>query len=969
MKNNSTHKCILHLLKDVWCYSQLSKSGLKNDIKNSQAIGCLRKSLIDAIDEAKLQDSKLCQTLLADSYSALAEPYAVQGCGSRRNLDLQSHMQHLLAQKEFPIALAMFDAHLNIEQQGMENSSQNYEYYQRGLLTSMEETGLDHTLKEYQKNCHQELASWHDFDHSLEQLTGLLVDKNFAEDTFENQLHLLQSKQMNSKNVIIMTKMYDSMANLQILNEMKDFQFALDSENMSDNNGLKEMIANCVTYENDKQFMDYKYLKRILKQRCKILQGILNIEDYNNQRSSPSKVRLSKSKAIQKISLEALITNSFQLVENAHDNEDFGFGYKTLLELDKVCHLSSRGSSSEFFQDKIKYEKCRLFWAWGQKDEAAKQLDFLIKHLRRTSIPSSRGQLLPDALSLLGSWMWHLRSHSSTAILEDCFLESIRLYKEQLQEAASLTNNDDDGIIKQEQVKTFVNDLAEAYIRLATFCDEQYTLIVNYMNSKDYEDKQAILQEMSHDHKMMKEEKVKGTTTLVILERNSNLDKREMMAKMEERNNFLTLALENYAQALANQNEKNDMKIYRWISLWFANPENAAANQIVETALQHIPDYKFVGLLYQLCARMVTAEPTGTFSSILESLILKCGTQHPYHTLPIILALVNSNLDEVIEKPLKGGKNEEENSLAPRAKVAKKVLQKLKQARVEINDIAKKTELLSVALIQLAYKKPENDKRNSISRNDPLMKLQRMEDVLLPTHSLPISKVGGDWYFNDNHLANEFCGIAHFATEYHMVGGINAPKKMSCVGTDGKSRPQLLKGRDDLRQDAVMQQVFGLINSLLKQSVPKSQLGIRTFKVVPLSQRSGILEWCVNTEPISDFLIGPDKISGAHGKYHPQEWKAKKCQAMMAEVSKKCAQKRAKAKDLQDRAKVETESKALLIKIFQDICQNFTPVFRHFFYENFPNVDRHFERRLAYTRYIQFWPFFTVFKTRINERN
>ena len=164
-----------------------------------------------------------------------------------------------------------------------------------------------------------------------------------------------------------------------------------------------------------------------------------------------------------------------------------------------------------------------------------------------------------------------------------------------------------------------------------------------------------------------------------------------------------------------------------------------------------------------------------------------------------------------------------------------------------------------------------------------------------------------------------------------------------------------------------MQQVFGLINSLLKQSVPKSQLGIRTFKVVPLSQRSGILEWCVNTEPISDFLIGPDKISGAHGKYHPQEWKAKKCQAVMAEVSKKCAQKRAKAKDLHDRAKVETESKALLIKIFQDICQNFTPVFRHFFYENFPNVDQHFKRRLAYTRYnfgCHF--FFYLFKSRMN---
>ena len=26
-----------------------------------------------------------------------------------------------------------------------------------------------------------------------------------------------------------------------------------------------------------------------------------------------------------------------------------------------------------------------------------------------------------------------------------------------------------------------------------------------------------------------------------------------------------------------------------------------------------------------------------------------------------------------------------------------------------------------------------------------------------------------------------------------MVGGINAPKKISCIGTDGKVKPQLLK--------------------------------------------------------------------------------------------------------------------------------------------------------------------------------
>ena len=112
-----------------------------------------------------------------------------------------------------------------------------------------------------------------------------------------------------------------------------------------------------------------------------------------------------------------------------------------------------------------------------------------------------------------------------------------------------------------------------------------------------------------------------------------------------------------------------------------------------------------------------------------------------------------------------------------------------------------------------------------------------------------------------------------------MVGGINAPKKISCIGTDGITRPQLLKGKDDLRQDAVMQQVFGLMNNLLATAAPaatagaktaNNKLSIRTFKVVPLSQRSGILEWCVNTEPISDFLIGTDKNSGAHKKYNPK---------------------------------------------------------------------------------------------------
>lgn len=62
---------------------------------------------------------------------------------------------------------------------------------------------------------------------------------------------------------------------------------------------------------------------------------------------------------------------------------------------------------------------------------------------------------------------------------------------------------------------------------------------------------------------------------------------------------------------------------------------------------------------------------------------------------------------------------------------------------------------------------------------------------------------------------------------------MNLPKVVSCLGSDGKRRRQLVKGRDDLRQDAVMQQVFAVVNQLLrkKPSTGSRKLLVRTYKV------------------------------------------------------------------------------------------------------------------------------------------
>lgn len=114
-----------------------------------------------------------------------------------------------------------------------------------------------------------------------------------------------------------------------------------------------------------------------------------------------------------------------------------------------------------------------------------------------------------------------------------------------------------------------------------------------------------------------------------------------------------------------------------------------------------------------------------------------------------------------------------------------------------------------------------------------------------------------------------------------LCSGLNAPVKVLCLCSDGVVRAQLIKGKDDLRQDAVMQQVFGIVNELLNSDAEfiERRLQLRTYKVTPLSMRSGILEWCNNTIPVGVYLVG-NGTQGAHMKYRPNDWNNKKCREM-----------------------------------------------------------------------------------------
>lgn len=66
-----------------------------------------------------------------------------------------------------------------------------------------------------------------------------------------------------------------------------------------------------------------------------------------------------------------------------------------------------------------------------------------------------------------------------------------------------------------------------------------------------------------------------------------------------------------------------------------------------------------------------------------------------------------------------------------------------------------------------------------------------------------------------------------------------------------------------MRQDAVMEQVFELVNRLLyaDRETRRRSLRVRGYKVVPLGTQAGVLEFVPDTQPLRPWLLD------AHKKY------------------------------------------------------------------------------------------------------
>uniref|UniRef100_A0A3Q2XVH6 DNA-dependent protein kinase catalytic subunit n=1 Tax=Hippocampus comes TaxID=109280 RepID=A0A3Q2XVH6_HIPCM len=137
----------------------------------------------------------------------------------------------------------------------------------------------------------------------------------------------------------------------------------------------------------------------------------------------------------------------------------------------------------------------------------------------------------------------------------------------------------------------------------------------------------------------------------------------------------------------------------------------------------------------------------------------------------------------------------------------------------------------------------------------------------LKEYSPWLSAFQADPFRNQLEIPGQYDGRSKPLPEYHakitgfdervkVMSSIRRPKRLIIRGDDERDHPFLVKGGEDLRQDQRIEQLFAVMNILLSHDAACARRGLqlRTYQVIPINTRIGLIEWMENTCTLKEFL-------------------------------------------------------------------------------------------------------------------
>lgn len=501
-----------------------------------------------------------------------------------------------------------------------------------------------------------------------------------------------------------------------------------------------------------------------------------------------------------------------------------------------------------------------------------------------------------------------------------------------LEKPDEIINNYLGPAIKELRGESEGNEAGEVFHEFASFCDKQ---LQNADGLEDFQRIQKLRErkeaEVDDLDKMLKsansqtKERDNLRNHRAKAKQWFDLDNREFQRLRESRETFLRQSLENYLLCL-QACDKYENDALRFSALWLENYESDIANEAVSKHVGQVGSRKFAALMNQWSSRLL--DKPGHFQSLLSSLVLRICLDHPYHGMyQIFTGFRTKGKDEAAMK---------------RHAAASNIVQELKASKVQ-NDTWLALHNTNLVFVKFAIERLDGStikpgSKLALRRYATGARIeQEIQKSRVPPPTMKIELRPDCDYTNVPF-------IARFEPQFTVASGISMPKIITAIGTDGLRYKQLVSGfyyyeekmqantskfkggSDDLRQDSIMEQVFDQVSNLLRsqRATRQRNLGIRTYKVLPLTATAGIIEFVPNTIPLHDYLLP------AHQRHFPKDLKPNNCRKFISDAQTKSVDQR--------------------IKMYRSVCDQFHPVLRYFFMERFQNPDIWFEKRLAYTR-------------------
>ncbi|KAJ3532415.1 hypothetical protein NMY22_g7753 [Coprinellus aureogranulatus] len=542
---------------------------------------------------------------------------------------------------------------------------------------------------------------------------------------------------------------------------------------------------------------EFADLENIMSTRIALIRSVRQRETQRHQIGDISSPAIE---GCMKLEQQCLLS----LSRAARDNDQPQIALNSIIKAQKLGIVSD-----------VSLEYANVLWSLNEPKLAVNHLSETLKEVQ-----SSPKLSKPAILAQLGTWTSEACLEKPTDIWQKFFVPATK------------------GLASAETQQTA--ELAQVYHQCAAFADRQYHSINKspdmirrkvYIQRKEQEieERKSQMSQLSEGSSRHRELEIAQEKAAKLLNEDSLLHQSLRRAREE----FLKEAMSLYSHCLCISDTFDNEAPIKFSSLWFANFDDEIVDEsAIHRSLRRIPSRKFIFLAHQLTARLTKNPPVNQKQNQenLKRLIIRLCQEHPFHSLYQVYCLRADTVpfSSPLSREVKGW----QPPYTDRSDAADEVLALLRNDEAVGNRV-KDVEKACDAYLQFARfpAKSEPDIRNgaTICSIRPGMKILTLNHLKIPVLTAE-TKVDPSMKYEDCVF------IKNYKKTYETAGGVNLPKISVCVDEQNREYKQLFKGNDDMRQDAVMEQVFELVNNLYR---PKDMVWSEGIKRINEAKKAG----------------------------------------------------------------------------------------------------------------------------------